>query len=285
MPVVGAVALVAAEHGERGIERLATIDHRRLPAGSDRVPAKEPGIHGHPRLHREPLVRRSLQQGKRCKVAKVLREYRLGERASRGFHAGEAITPGAPRPSTRRDSFGLVDLLIIPRLDKQRECGCLLSREREMRGNAGAGNAPFAVATRGQTGLVGQVGVLVTKVEEASTAVACNVRLLLSLAPLGFLNVREIGVERPTDIDADSSLRAIGQLERHAKLGDTELVTHSQVERAVGNAMLVGLDRVARLAATAATERAHLGMDIVEVEHRGILDCGLSEPWRLTVQR
>jgi len=61
-------ALQAAKAGERRVQELATVQHRRLPAHRDGVPTEQSGVERDSRLRREPLVLGSLQQSERPEI-------------------------------------------------------------------------------------------------------------------------------------------------------------------------------------------------------------------------
>jgi len=145
--------------------------------------------------------------------------------------------------------------------------------------------APVTVAGGGDAGLVRQVRVLVAEAHEAAVSVARDARLLLPLRPLCFLDVCEVGVEGPADVERHLTLRPVGDLERDVQLGDAELVTDPDVECAVWDAPVVRDHLVPRLPTAAAAERVHLGVHVVEVEHRRLDHRGFGAPRQLAVDR
>ena len=95
-PIVDPRSLKAAETRERGVEKLTAIQHGALPTGGERVAAIQRRVQGHARLHREPLVARTVEQRKGRDVAQVGAQNGFRDAVPRRVDAHESLAPATP---------------------------------------------------------------------------------------------------------------------------------------------------------------------------------------------
>jgi hypothetical protein len=124
---------------------------------------------------------------------------------------------------------------------------------------------------------------LVCEKQLSAAARASNVRLLLALRCLCFLDVSEVRSEGPCERNGHGSLAAIGDRKLHRQLSYTHLVRNAKVESAVGYSVGVGGDLVSCLPAAAPAEGGQLGMYVPKVECGRIEGRRFAQPGRMAV--